>query len=390
MFIQKISMDCTKEQYEKYLKEELLKMGYVEVGLSYWGGDNDYITNYFESEGTVGNINEEDIRTDDVTYLGEFNAELFLALAAMTDKPEGNYGEYIIGLSTSRLYRMDEGDRILPEHTYIRKATKEEIMAEFKPSQETFSVGDYITITTPRGHKLIGILSSRDVRRGDSGVQVFAGLNIAGILKLDTILGVQIPDKIRHSTEKEKEKLNQSLERTGQYFDLQELKIQSKKIITEMKIVFNVRRSELQKVHHVACPDWKERITEMVVKYGNPFSESISLPRDTVMTMFNAATPDQKEILSEVFPDYVEKIDPNPWRDLLTPGAMDRLDTLLREVNEIIMGETNGLLYVAKGLADNVPHLVGQAFAVHSSYDVKLHKGISGTTLIEFVRKTKP
>lgn len=30
MFTQRLSMDCTKAQYEKYLKEELLKMGYIE------------------------------------------------------------------------------------------------------------------------------------------------------------------------------------------------------------------------------------------------------------------------------------------------------------------------------------------------------------------------
>lgn len=131
MFTQKISMDCTKEQYEKYLKYELLKMGYQEVGLSYWGDYNDYLTNYFGIEGEVGNINEQHIRTDNITYLGSFNAPLFLALAAMTDKAEGNYGEYIIGLHSGRFYKMTEGERILPEYNLIRKATKEELMEKF-------------------------------------------------------------------------------------------------------------------------------------------------------------------------------------------------------------------------------------------------------------------
>lgn len=31
MFKQRISMGCTKEQYEKHLKDELLKMGYTEL-----------------------------------------------------------------------------------------------------------------------------------------------------------------------------------------------------------------------------------------------------------------------------------------------------------------------------------------------------------------------
>ena len=124
-------MDCTKEQYEKYLKDELLKMGYKEVGLSYWGDDNDYITNYYSDDGEVGNINKHDIRMDNATYLGSFNAPLFLALAAMTGKAEGNYGEYVIGLKTGEFYRMREDDIVLPEYKHIRKATKEEIMAKF-------------------------------------------------------------------------------------------------------------------------------------------------------------------------------------------------------------------------------------------------------------------
>lgn len=131
MFTQKISMDCTKEQYEKYLKEELLKMGYVEKCM-YWERDINIFTN--ASNGVAGNM--LDIRADSKekygrTYLGSFNAPLFLALAAMTDKAEGNYGEYIIGLGSSRLYKMREEDKILPEYNMVRKATKEEIMAKF-------------------------------------------------------------------------------------------------------------------------------------------------------------------------------------------------------------------------------------------------------------------
>lgn len=126
MFTQKISMDCTREQYEKYLKDELLKMEYKEVGISDWGDDNDYITNYFGSEGEVGNINEQDICTDNVTYLGAFNAPLFLALAAMTDSPTGSYREYFTNGVDFIAYPF-----VSIVTGYLRKATKEEIMAKF-------------------------------------------------------------------------------------------------------------------------------------------------------------------------------------------------------------------------------------------------------------------
>ena len=128
MFTQKISMDCTKEQYEKYLKEELMKMGYKEDWLFCWNRqENQFIK---VDEKSVGTVHKDNIR-EDRTYLGSFNAPLFLALAAMTDKAEGNYGEYVIGLRSGRFYKMDEEDKLSPEYTLIRKATKEEIMEKF-------------------------------------------------------------------------------------------------------------------------------------------------------------------------------------------------------------------------------------------------------------------
>lgn len=132
-FTQAISMDCTKEQYEKYLKEGLLKMGYKECSVNFWD-DNRFhhiCNNYNGCFGDLGTICKVIMEGYDRTYLGSFNAALFLALAAMTDKAEGNYGEYVIGLRSGKIYKMDEEDKISPEYTLVRKATKEEIMAKF-------------------------------------------------------------------------------------------------------------------------------------------------------------------------------------------------------------------------------------------------------------------
>lgn len=133
MFTQKISMDCTQEQYEKYLKDELLKMGYKENSINCWEYTNlHYVcNNYGGNLGGLGTISKNSIENNNRHYLGSFNPELFLALAAMTNKPEGNYREYIIGLRSGNIYKMNEDDRILPEYKCIRKATKEEIMAKF-------------------------------------------------------------------------------------------------------------------------------------------------------------------------------------------------------------------------------------------------------------------
>lgn len=139
MFTQKISMDCTKEQYEKYLKEELLKMGYKERYQS-WKRDIGIFTNACDGiSGGMLDICEFDKEKFNRHYLGSFNAPLFLALAAMTDKAEGNYGEYVIGLKTGEFYRMREDDIVLPEYKHIRKATKEEIIDWFKDDTQDLS-----------------------------------------------------------------------------------------------------------------------------------------------------------------------------------------------------------------------------------------------------------
>lgn len=130
MFTQKISMDCTKKQYEKYLKNELLKMGYNGTYITFQENEEIIVNNVSGDMGDLSNLPNESKLAYGRTYLGSFNPPLFLALAAMTDKAEGNYGEYIIGLNTGRFYQMSEKDRILPKHTLIRKATKEEIMAK--------------------------------------------------------------------------------------------------------------------------------------------------------------------------------------------------------------------------------------------------------------------
>ena len=131
MFTQRLSMDCTKEQYEKYLKNELLKMGYEEHSINCWNDSRfHHICNNYDGHlGDLGTIREESIENQDRTYLGSFNPELFLALAAMTDKAEGNHGEYYT--DGIRLVRINLIDYLCHASGLFRKATKEEIMAMF-------------------------------------------------------------------------------------------------------------------------------------------------------------------------------------------------------------------------------------------------------------------
>ena len=85
MFTQRLSMDCTKEQYEKYLKDELLKMGYDKKCM-YWGRSILVFTN--AANGVTGGMLDIEWGVKERygrTYLGSFNAPLFLALAQSTE-----------------------------------------------------------------------------------------------------------------------------------------------------------------------------------------------------------------------------------------------------------------------------------------------------------------
>lgn len=131
MFTQRLSMYCTREQYEKYLKDELLKIGYQELGLVWRNNKNIIVNNFAGYMGQLASSNLLCKDDGDRLYLGSCNPELFLALAAMTDKAEGNYGEYIVSKFTGSFYRMSGKDFLNPKDNSWRKATKEEIMAKF-------------------------------------------------------------------------------------------------------------------------------------------------------------------------------------------------------------------------------------------------------------------
>ena len=139
MFTQRISMDCTQEQYEKYLKAELEKMGYEEK-TTYWRYEPSVFTNAADGiSGGMLDICESSKDTNSRTYLGKFNADLFLALAAMTDKVEGGYREYYV--KDDEFYSMKENG-FLGANGFFRKATVSEIMAKFGEKKITCPVVD--------------------------------------------------------------------------------------------------------------------------------------------------------------------------------------------------------------------------------------------------------
>lgn len=108
-FTQKVSMKCTKEQYEKFLRDELLKMGYKEdeKNLSNWGYDDAENNNYISINVFVcGEILQRSLvgvlanSPEGHIFIGDFNPCYFLSLAKGTanypseSEPTGNVGYY--------------------------------------------------------------------------------------------------------------------------------------------------------------------------------------------------------------------------------------------------------------------------------------------------------
>jgi len=92
-FTQKVSMKCTKEQYEKFLRDELLKIGYKEdeENLSNWGYDDADDNNFISINMFVcGEILQRPLdgillkSSERRAFIRDFNPGYFLYLAKKT------------------------------------------------------------------------------------------------------------------------------------------------------------------------------------------------------------------------------------------------------------------------------------------------------------------
>lgn len=159
-FITPVSMQVTEEQYNQDLKKPLEEMGYKEVTVSHIKNNRDCLcTNVNEINNYAEFLNHAYKHRLKRYAIEEYNPELFLALAAMTEGIEPIVGEYIIGTkdskrcaskkgviykvlqldtTTSEVYRIGPNKLDVTSTVYSRKATKEEIINHFKElSQES-------------------------------------------------------------------------------------------------------------------------------------------------------------------------------------------------------------------------------------------------------------
>lgn len=138
-FIQPVSMQVTREQYERDLREPLLAMGYKEKLYLCWMVNScDYLgTNFNKEDNKIGCLSKSSIHRLNRYFIPEYNPKLFLAIAAMTDSISPIVGEWIVytdsmaemcGLTAGELYRIG---KLNTNTKYMRKATLQELINKF-------------------------------------------------------------------------------------------------------------------------------------------------------------------------------------------------------------------------------------------------------------------
>lgn len=407
-FICPVSMECTEKQYINDLKEPLLNMGYEEKCKTPMDAAlNTLVTNYGGISYCISNVLNNSIHAEDRYFISEYNPKLFLALAAMTNCENGNYGEYwkFIGDGWDFIWTKDKlysqrKDSIAKEcafikdddnisgmypynKTYFIKATKEEII-NFFSTQQSKEVklidGEYYYCKCVDDSEWIYIYKSIENNyKTNRYVSFEQNDNNIYYNVCDCITDNDNIQTIRLATSKEKDLLNNRLAKENKYFDEK-----TKTIIKKQEIMgFKTTRANMQQIYNVACTVWKSKIIEMVSKYAvSQFSEEIILPQEEVDEMFRAASSTQKETLKEVFPNYKENN--NILREDI---SLDEWDDFLERFNNLFKPFYRGL-ESAQSATSRIDRkdLENRAIYIPSSMKVIVHNSAPGQ-ILEFVKE---
>ena len=129
-FTTPIAMKCTEEQFNE-IKGKLVEMGYILYGITF-GEKYRYLSSNFDNDVrciTDLAIGSKYFKECNPIIFESFNPDLFLALAAMTDKEDGINGEWWRSGLTGKLIMQSESSF---SHPILRKATAQEIIEHFE------------------------------------------------------------------------------------------------------------------------------------------------------------------------------------------------------------------------------------------------------------------
>jgi hypothetical protein len=148
-----------------------------------------------------------------------------------------------------------------------------------------------------------------------------------------------------------------------------------------------VNKSDLGKIHNVACDTWKSKLEKYAQR--NPFGDSIELSDSEIDEMFAAATSSQIPVLVSILGERREKID---WNRIKT-GSKVMIQYTGQHCNGITginLDEPVNVVFY------NTPHLINEdndfrKEGSHSSYTT-FHQGgkfvlFSSDTSVDFITK---
>lgn len=137
-FIQPISMQVTKEQYERDLREPLLSMGYEEYsGGGDWEIGDALVTNFDNKNGVVLNVADYRKSRNNRYFIDHYNPQLFLAIAAMTKgeipivREWFVYTDYVVERAGYKVGVLYKNENPLINARWKRKATLQELIDKF-------------------------------------------------------------------------------------------------------------------------------------------------------------------------------------------------------------------------------------------------------------------
>ena len=135
-FTTPIAMKCTEEQFNG-IKDRLVEMGYKLSAITFCS-ENRYLSNFI---GGANNVITDLVKhracDRNRTVFEAFNPDLFLALAAMTDKEDGIKGEwwrYTDDMNDPIVPQKRLGEFVVPNKAW-RKATAQEIIEHFEKKE---------------------------------------------------------------------------------------------------------------------------------------------------------------------------------------------------------------------------------------------------------------
>jgi hypothetical protein len=294
-----VTMKVTKQQFENDLKPSLTQMGRHD---NTWGGwiDHPYVT--------VNSKNNKVSNYRGIDYteycIDHYNPELFLALAAMTDKEDGNVGEYWKFIDTVYKGNNFTRDKIYKQH----KSTINTYSAfiDNKGDYNGFfdsSGGNKLDFIKATKEEIIAYFSKTVVETVDNNKVCFKsdGTDNTGIKIIDELIrlgGKNVGDYCGNSNNRYyyiNDKGNVSIE-----YDIPkgyELVNLTKEIKMKNRIL---TPQNATRIINIACSTWKPKLAEK-------WAANIVLNKDTEISeefyneMRKACTADQNTLFDEIF-----------------------------------------------------------------------------------------